>query len=163
MTRRKPPPPTAFAWRPGEPGSVSQAVVLVPRPLRDRYGAVADIVEPEGHDTAPAVLLVTITDRETGAVAEVRGDRVTLPSDGTPEAIARLWADARTIASAPVRRGRPPGTPVTDAAIRDAVSELVKAGRLVTLDTIIAASGRFTYDQLRYHLRKYGRHLSDYR
>jgi hypothetical protein len=141
---------------------VSQAVVLVPRPIRHRYGAVAEIVVPERDDTAPTVLSVTVTDRETGAVAEVRGDRVTIPRDGTAEYIARLWADARALAGAGVKLGRPLGSPVTEAGIRRAVAELVKAGREVKLDTIAAASGVFTYTQLRYYLKVNGRRLRDY-
>ena len=105
-----------------------------------------------------------ITDRDTGAVvAEVRGDRVTVPLDGTPESTARLWADARTIAGVAAKLGRPPGSPVTDDAIWRAVIELRNAGRPITLDSIAANSGTFTYDQLRYYFRRSGRHLADYR
>jgi hypothetical protein len=36
MTRRKPPQPLAFAWRPGEPGIARVAVLRVPPEFRDK-------------------------------------------------------------------------------------------------------------------------------
>jgi hypothetical protein len=162
MTRRKPPQPLAFAWRPGEPGTAARAVVRVPPELRGKYRAEVEFIEPED-GVAASPHLLRITDVDTGAVAEVYGDRMTLPLVGTPESIARLWAAARTIAGHPAKRGRPPGSPVSEERIWQAVRELVKAGREVKADSIAATSGLFTVEQLRYYFRVNHRSISDYR
>ncbi len=161
MTRRKAARPSALVWRPDGSGGVVRASLVVPEGLRDAYSAVAEIIEAPSLGEAPTVVGVTITDLATGAVVEVRGDRVTLPLDGNADYIARLWTDARQIVGAP-KVGRPVGSPVTDAGVQAAVAAMVRAGRRVTLEGVAASSGTFTYDQLRYFLRANGRRLSDY-
>jgi hypothetical protein len=145
MTRRKTPQPLAFAWRPGEPGEIVRASLVVPRALRQRYKAVVEFVEPPDN------------------TAEVRGDRVTLPAKGTTESVGRLWADALTIARDANPRGRPRGSDVTEERIHAAVALLRKKDRKVSLVAIANVSGAFTYDQLRYYLKANGRKLTHYR
>ena len=111
------------------------------------------------------IVSLTVTDRESGVRVRMRGERVSLTTDAaaTPKCVARLWADARSIFGLAYRQaGRPPGTTVTEDELRRVIGEMKRAGRKVGLDTIAAASGTFTRDNLRSYLQVNGRRLRDY-
>jgi hypothetical protein len=81
-------------------------------------------------DSPPDLELVTVTDVETGAVVEVRGDSTTLqaPTASTLAGVTKLWRDGRYLAGLASKVGRPSEVDSRVADYRRAVLALRAEG-----------------------------------